>query len=126
MSKLFLLGAAVAAALAASPAAAQAPDIAGVWQRADGTSRIRMSPCGDAMCGTVVWLKDPETSKSRVGQQVFSALKPSGNVWKGNAFNPEDGRTYSGEASLAGGGLVTKGCALGGLVCRSVNWTRSR
>ena len=63
----------------------------------------------------------------KVGQQVFFDMKPSGeNAWKGSAFNPEDGKTYSGKMTLSGDHLVTAGCVLGGLICKSMNWTRAR
>ena len=101
-----------------------ADDLVGNWQRSDGTSRIRMAPCGGGICGTVTWLKNPD-SPGKVGQQVFFGMKPSGaGSWSGSAFNPEDGKTYSGSATVSGASLTTKGCALGGLVCKTVTWSR--
>ena len=46
------------------------------------------------------------------------------NTWTGNAFNPEDGKTYSGKMTLSGNTLTTSGCVLGGVICRSVTWRR--
>ncbi len=110
--------------LSLSAAPALAADVAGVWLRDNGHSRVRMAPCGDMVCGTIVWLKDGDTP-SRVGQRVFYNMKESGaNSWSGNAFNPEDGKTYSGKMSLSGNTLTTSGCVLGGLICRSVGWSR--
>jgi uncharacterized protein (DUF2147 family) len=87
---------------------------------------VRFAPCGDSICGTVAWLKDPATAKSKVGQRVFFDMKPNGaNRWSGSAFNPEDGRTYSGNMTLAGNTLTTQGCVMG-VICRSVTWTRAR
>lgn len=116
----FTLAAAAVVALAAPAAAA---DIVGNWQRSDGTSRIRMAPCGDAVCGHITWLKSAD-SPAKVGQRVFTGMKPDGGGWSGSAFNPEDGKTYSGKASVSGGSMTTKGCALGGLICKSVSWSR--
>jgi uncharacterized protein (DUF2147 family) len=119
-----ILATAALLTLATSPAAA---DIAGTWLRDNGESRVRFAPCGDAICGTVTWLKDPATAKSKVGQRVFSDVKPNGaNRWAGSAFNPEDGRTYSGHMSISGNTLTTQGCILGGMICRSVSWSRVR
>lgn len=110
--------------LAASPAFA-AGDLVGQWQRSDGTSRIRMAPCGDGVCGTVTWLKDPANSPGKVGQQVFRGMKQAGDgSWSGTAFNPEDGKTYTGKATVSGASLTTQGCAMGGLICKSVSWSR--
>ena len=104
--------------------ASAADGIVGNWTRDDGTSKIRMSNCGAAVCGNVSWLKDPN-SPSKIGQRVFYDMKPDGaNSWSGSAFNPEDGKTYSGSASVSGNAMTTKGCAMGGLICRTVTWTR--
>lgn len=101
-----------------------ADDLVGNWQRSDGTSRIRMAPCSGGICGTVTWLKNPD-SPGKVGQQVFFGMKPDGaGSWSGSAFNPEDGKTYSGKATVSGASLTTKGCALGGLVCKTASWSR--
>lgn len=119
--KPFLLAAA-ALTLAAAPASA---DVLGTWLRDNGESRVRFARCGDAICGTVSWLKNPATAASKVGQRVFFDMKPNGaNSWSGQAFNPEDGKTYSGRMSLSGNTLTTQGCVMGGLICRSVTWSR--
>ncbi len=52
-------------------------------------------------------------------------MRPNGeNRWSGQAYNTEDGQTYSGNMSVSGTTLTTQGCVLGGLICRSVNWRR--
>ena len=107
----------------ALPALAQ--DATGTWLREGGTSKVRISPCGGALCGTTVWLKD-SSGPSKVGMRVFYDMKPAGEgSWKGSAFNPEDGKTYSGKMSLSGNSLTTSGCVMGGLICKSVSWTRA-
>ncbi len=115
---------AAALALAAGVAPAMAQDASGVWLRDTGASRVRIAPCGEALCGTIVWLKDA-AGPAKVGQRVFYDMKPNGSgSWAGKAFNPEDGRTYAGKMNLSGSTLTTAGCALGGLICRSVTWKR--
>lgn len=105
------------------PALAQ--DVTGTWLRDSGASRVRFAKCGEAMCGTIAWLKDP-TGPAKLGQRIFYDMKPNGaGKWSGSAFNPEDGKTYSGTMTLAGDSLTTSGCVLGGLICRSVKWSRS-
>ena len=109
--------------LAAGPA--MAAEIVGNWQRSNGESRVRMAPCGGGVCGTITWLKNPGKSDAKVGQRVFYNMKPDGaGGWEGSAFNPEDGKTYSGKASVSGSSMTTKGCVLGGLICKSVSWSR--
>jgi len=112
------------AALAASPLPAHAQTANGVWRRDDGRSRIRIAPCGANLCGTIVWLAD-KNSPAKIGQRVLFNMKSSGaNSWSGNAFNPEDGRNYTGKMTLSGARLTTSGCVMGGRVCRSMGWRR--
>jgi uncharacterized protein (DUF2147 family) len=111
--------------LAGGLAGASAQEVLGVWERDTGASRIRFSKCGDALCGTIAWLKD-QNGPAKLGQRVFFDMKPSSaNKWSGSAFNPEDGKTYSGTMTLSGTVLTTSGCVLGGLICRSVTWKRA-
>jgi uncharacterized protein (DUF2147 family) len=118
MKKIAIIAAAL---LTSGPALAG--DITGEWKRTDGRSRIRMAPCGGGVCGTITWLRD-SNSPAQVGQQVFYGLRPSGGGWEGSAYNPEDGRTYEGKVTVSGRGMTTRGCAFGGVICKSVNWTR--
>lgn len=115
---------ATTAILVISPAPAAA-DPSGIWLRENGGARVRMAKCGDAICGTITWLKDPANTKSKVGQRVFFDMKPNGaDAWAGKAFNPEDGQTYSGKITLSGSSMTTAGCVAGGWICRSVSWSR--
>jgi uncharacterized protein (DUF2147 family) len=116
-----LLSAAAMAAASASPAFA---DPSGLWLRDNGNSRVRIAKCGEAFCGTLVWVKDAD-GPAKPGQRIFYDMKPSGdNAWSGKAFNPEDGKTYSGKLTLAGSTMTTSGCVLGGMICRSVAWRK--
>jgi uncharacterized protein (DUF2147 family) len=115
-----------AAILAALGSPALAGDVKGEWARDDGKGKVRFVSCGgDAICGSISWMRDPK-DPGKVGQQVFFDMKPSGdNAWAGRAFNPDDGKTYSGKMTMSGDHLVTAGCVLGGLICKSLNWTRA-
>ena len=64
----------IGALLAAGPA--MAAEIVGTWQRSNGESRVRMSPCGGGVCGTITWLKNPGKSDAKVGQRVFYTCIP--------------------------------------------------
>lgn len=109
--------------LAAGSAAAQSAT--GTWLRDTGASRVRISPCGDALCGSIVWLKEGAETSAKVGQRIFYEMKPDGaGKWSGKAFNPEDGKTYSGTMSVSGSTLTTAGCVLGGMICRTVRWSK--
>jgi uncharacterized protein (DUF2147 family) len=114
----------VAFTLGAAVPAAQAADPSGTYLRDTGASKVRIAKCGEAYCGSLVWLKDAN-GPAKVGQRIFYDMKPAGeDKWEGKAFNPEDGKTYSGKMTLSGGSLTTAGCALGGLICKSVSWEK--
>ena len=122
-STIAFAGLTLAASAFAGPALAQ--DATGTWLRDSGASRVRIAPCGDALCGHITWLKDKD-GPAKVGQRVFYGMKPNGaGSWKGSAFNPEDGKTYSGKMTVSGNSLTTSGCVLGGLICKTVNWSRA-
>lgn len=116
---------ALALAIGMLAAPALAADPSGTYLRDTGASKVKIGKCGDAICGNIVWLKDP-SGPAKLGQRIFYDMKPDGdNKWVGKAFNPEDGKTYSGKMSLSGGTLTTAGCALGGLICKSVSWAKA-
>ena len=121
MKRMILAGVGVLALMGPAMAA----EIVGTWLRSNGESRVRMAPCGGGVCGTITWLKTPGKGDAKVGQQVFYNMKPDGSGgWEGSAFNPEDGKTYSGKASVSGSSMTTKGCVLGGMICKTVSWSR--
>jgi uncharacterized protein (DUF2147 family) len=118
------LVAAVMTAATVSPAGAD--EVAGTWLRETGASKVKFAACGGALCGTLVWLKPGTDTPAKVGQRIFYDMKPTGpNAWSGTAFNPEDGKTYTGKMTLAGDSLTTQGCAMGGLICKSSTWSRA-
>jgi uncharacterized protein (DUF2147 family) len=116
-----------ALALTAAVSAANAGDAAGLWIRDDGSAKLRFVPCGGGgtLCGFLAWKKGPD-GPARIGQQLFSGMRPNGkDAWAGTAFNPEDGKHYTAKLRLSGDHLITAGCVLGGLICKSFDWTRA-
>ena len=102
-----------------------ADDVVGTWLRDNGAVRVKFEPCGDAICGNIVWLKSGSDSKAKVGQRIFFDMRPDGaNSWTGKAANPDNGSIYSGKMSVEGSTLSTSGCIIGGLICKSANWKR--
>ncbi|MGV2979120.1 DUF2147 domain-containing protein [Camelimonas sp. ID_303_24] len=131
-----LAGAGLLAALGATGAVGQTPDITGVWLTGSGDSRVKISPCGGAWCGTIVWTRsgardvhNPDPAKrdrSLAGVQMISGMKRNndGN-YSGQLYNPMDGKTYTGKLQPASASeLQLKGCVMGGLICKSQTWKR--
>lgn len=122
---------AVAALLPAFLAAgADAVDVHGEWWTPGFNARVRLAPCGNAICGTVVWAWDNQPagiadSRGLVGQPIISAmLREADGRWRGGRiYDPEDGRDYSGSLALKGEhNLVVEGCVL--MFCRTQVWRR--
>src|SRR6516225_6620570 len=101
------LAAAVFVGTAVAPA--QAADALGTWFTGDKESQVRIVNCGGALCGNLVWLKEPNGP----------------NQWSGEVYNASDGKTYSGSFTLTGPNTADlKGCVLS-ILCKSQTWTRA-
>ncbi len=134
------------AAVALPPRPAMALDqpasIRATWLTEHGDARIRFAPCGAALCGKIVWLKEPNDSQGRpksdvnnsdpaqrsrrlMGLTIFADLRPVGDEWKGRVYNSQDGATYDVAITRVDADHASvKGCVLGGLFCGSETWTR--
>ena len=110
----------------------------------EGKSHVQIEPCGDRLCGTIIWLKEPndedgnpkrdkdnqdESLRDRpiIGLKLLNGFKPDGDsktAWDdGTIYNPEDGKTYSSEMALEGDNIMmVKGCVW--IFCKKQTWTR--
>src|SRR5690349_24014404 len=122
---------------------AAAADAIVTWLNGDKEGQVRIVNCGGALCGNLVWLKEPndpatgrpktdkhnadasKQSRPLLGVPVVLAMKPSGpGQWNGEVYNAEDGKTYSGSFTLTGPDTANlKGCVLS-ILCKSQTWTR--
>jgi uncharacterized protein (DUF2147 family) len=102
---------------------AAAAEPKGVWLRDDGNARVEFAPCGDKLCATNLWIRD--TSKGEeVGDKLVMSLRPeSPTTFVGTAYDRKRDLTYSLTVTLGMGHMATRGCILGGLLCKEVNWT---
>jgi uncharacterized protein (DUF2147 family) len=127
-----------------SVAPAHSADAIGTWYTGDKDSRVRIVNCGGALCGNLVWLKEPndpatgrpktdkhnadasKQSRPLLGVPIVLAMKPSGTgQWSGEVYNASDGKTYTGSFTLTGPNTADlKGCVLG-FLCKSQIWTRA-
>ena len=146
----FRLASAVFFALALAPIAAKpvlAADPMGNWYTEDKESQVRIVNCGGALCGSLVWLKEPndpatgrpKTDKNNadaskqarplLGVEIVLGMKPNGtpDQWAGQVYNASDGKTYTGSFTMTGATTaVLKGCVMGGLICKGQTWTRAK
>lgn len=125
--------AAVIAAMLLAPIGVQAqaaPELAGDWWTPGFGARVRIEPCGDTICGRIVWVWDTEPDivdrTPLVGRKVIDGMRPVGSSrWSsGRLYNPEDGRHYQGSLHLRSAeNLIVEGCVL--LLCKKQVWRRA-
>jgi uncharacterized protein (DUF2147 family) len=105
-------------------AMASEPDPSGTWMRGDGNAKVRIAPCGANICATNQWIKDTSGGEN-VGDKLVMTVKPkSADTLSGKAFDPKRNLTYSIQVTVKKSALVTRGCIVGGLLCKNVNWSR--
>jgi len=115
----------------------------GTWLTQAGDAKVLVKRCGAAICGKVVWLKQPldgATGKPQtddknpdpslrtrriVGLQLFLDMLPATpSSWSGRVYNADDGKSYDSTVALLDAGrLEVRGCV--GALCGSEIWTRS-
>jgi uncharacterized protein (DUF2147 family) len=143
MKKTLLAGLMAALVLAGnigiSTASAAGPE--GVWRMKNGKVTVRVSYCGGTkLCATIVGLAKPLDKKGRpkvdkenpnpalrdrpvIGLTIISGMsQASDNVWKGKAYNADDGGTYSSKAEFSGNSMVVEGCW--GPICKEMKFIR--
>lgn len=122
---------------------ARAADPLGTWYTAEKDSQVRITNCGGALCGALIWLKEPndpatgrpktdknnadaaKQSRPLLGVPIVLAMKPSGpDQWSGNVYNASDGKTYTGSFTMTGpNSAELKGCVMS-IICKTQTWTR--
>ena len=136
MRKLLVACVAAVAALSGVSAAADAAGPAqasGVWRNPKNSVHVRMQPCGNTVCGTIVWASPRAEAKARaagtprlVGTQLFREFKQDGpGEWSGRVYVPDMQKTFSGTMKANNANSITgRGCLIGRFLCKSQTWTR--
>jgi uncharacterized protein (DUF2147 family) len=108
-----------------SAAAEASPEMmAGVWQRGDGLAKVRINRCGSSICAVNTWVKDPSGGEKVGDRLVMSVTPKAAGKMAGTAFDPQRKLSYRIEINVANERMKTRGCVLGGIVCKSVGWTK--
>jgi uncharacterized protein (DUF2147 family) len=124
------------------PAAAWA-GVTGTWRTADGDAKIEMYACGDALCGRIAWMENPEENgrpradvnnpspalreRPILGLEILHGFhEDSPGVWSGGkVYDPKTGNEYRGKIRLQEDGtLRLRGYVGAPLFGRSETWTR--
>jgi uncharacterized protein (DUF2147 family) len=130
--------------LATTPAGAQTPTPVGVWLHDNKRIEIEIAPCGENLCGKLVWfkwpndahglplvdLKNPDPAlrtRPLLGLTVLIGLRRTGqNTWEGGKiYDPDDGATYTASMSVPeDGSLQMRVYVLLPLFGKTLYWTR--
>jgi uncharacterized protein (DUF2147 family) len=115
----FLICSAAILLATATSCGAGSPEVIGPWNTVGNSSQLEIFPCGEKLCGKVVWMKNPSfvdakdgpvgtpkidrrnpdpalRSRPILGLQVIEGLTAAGNgTWEhGKCYDPESGNTY--------------------------------
>lgn len=105
----------VAASLVLAGPALAAQPIEGTWKRANGTLIRYAATGGSNFCGTVM---NGEYKGKSIG-----CMSGSGNSYKGQVNKLDEGKTYSGSATISGRSMKLSGC-VAVVLCKSETLTR--
>ena len=116
MKRNALLFTLIATSALLSSAAMAADPIEDTWKRPEGTLIQYASAGGDTYCGTVL--------TGEYANQSIGCLTGSNGTYQGSVNKLDEGKTYTGKATVTGNILKLSGCVLGGIICKSENLTR--
>lgn len=126
MKTAFLAISAAVLGAASCASAQQSADPSGIWMRDDGNARVRIAACGKNICATNLWIGDTSKGEEAGDRLIMSLTQKSADTLTGTAYDEKRDRTYSITLTVSGNGLVTRGCILGGILCRDVGWSPAR
>jgi len=118
--------------LSATPALATTP-IEGSWANPSHSVAVRIGPCGRTLCGRVTSASPRARDEAAqagsprlIGTELMSNLDPVGpGAWRADIFVPDKNIRAEGELRLLGPrALEVRGCAMGGLICKSQTWVK--
>ena len=107
-------------------APAQETGYAGLWYDDTGRSAIKISNCGEGLCGRIAWLKN-SSHKSACGTSIIGGVEKVGNVYdNGWIYDPERGRKFDVELKLLSESeLRVKGYVGTKLLSKTMIWNRA-
>jgi uncharacterized protein (DUF2147 family) len=134
------------APLAATSAGAQSPTPVGVWLHVNQRIQVEIAPCGDRLCGKMIWFRWPNDAQGLplvdlknadpklrarplLGLTILYGLRRTGErTWEeGRIYNPDDGTDYRATMSIQeDGALRVRAYVLVPLLGKTFIWTRVR
>lgn len=128
-----------------SGAAGQPPQAVGLWYDDTGKGAVEILPCGQALCGRIVWLREPLSSAGKpltdklnpepskrtqpiCGLQVLGGLQPQDDgTWDaGWVYDPKEGKSYDAAVQVEGPSRLAVTGYLGvKFLGRTLSWTKA-
>jgi uncharacterized protein (DUF2147 family) len=117
-----------------TPAASTSRDpIFGTWTNPSRTIVVKTLLCGSELCGQIVAAGAEAQNDAReagvehlIGTELLQNYRKTGSGrWTGTVFVPDMARSFSSHiVQRSPDVLRISGCILGGLICKSQDWTR--
>lgn len=107
-------------------------DLVGNWERVDGSAKAIIYRCGANYCARNTWVRTGVREGVRNGARtdntndhiVITIRNESEGFLSGEAYAPRYGVKLAIEAHILENGLRTRGCVMGGLICKTWSWQR--
>jgi uncharacterized protein (DUF2147 family) len=131
MKRTAITAASILVAIAMPALASAQGALEGHWRNPKGSVTVRVAPCGNGYCGTVVQASaSAKATAARggtahlIGTQILSDMHANGSgTFKGQVFDPKRNLHAPATIRLDGDTLVVKGCIIA-FVCKEQRWTR--
>jgi len=129
-----LLAALLLLAGATGAVAAPSADIAGLWRNPDGSVLVRIAPCGDEICGTIVGATPTAQADARdggfthlIGLSILYGYHAHGqHHWEGRVLVPDMGHVFSSHIDLVDPSHArVAGCLFHQHLCQTQLWQRT-
>lgn len=120
MNKFFRVSITAFASLACVHAQAEEP-IYGIWVRGGRQEKLEFFDCEGKLCARGV-IPLPDGSPPPL--ILRNAPQTAPNQWKGDLYNPENGKLYSGTITLNNPKQLTLTGCLIAFLCQSETWTK--
>jgi len=140
-----LTGAGALACILAAPVSAHAIPESGIWYDNTGKGAVEIAPCGQYVCGSIVWLQDNRNESGEPLRDIFNpdpALRKrpicnlqvlgrltrqaDGSLDGGWVYDPKTGKSYNVQIRTNGGKqLIVRGYTGLALLGKSFTWVKA-
>lgn len=139
---LLLLAAAAGLTAAADPppdaplrSVREARGIEGQWRNTRNTVHLKVSECGESLCGTVIWAVPQARQDARrgsgqdlIGRALFREFQQvDDGTWRGKVYIPDINANASAKITqLDRDTMLVSGCLFLKIACKTQHWWRMK